>query len=224
MKWQNVFLSCFFSLPIIVSATCDCKQVLQSRDGAESLRLKLFSLVSILVTGGVGVMIPILGRCVPTLSPDKQIFFIVKAFAAGVILATALIHILPDGFANLTSPCLEDDPWRKFPFAGFVTMMSALCTLMIDTMATNYYKTRYFSKAKPVGSGDEEKHEGHVHAHTHAVDGHAHGSIVIPTEDTVDDDPSIRHTIISQASVHALTRSIITQFIILMVMVDIIII
>ncbi|KAL0306087.1 UNVERIFIED_CONTAM: Zinc transporter 1 [Sesamum radiatum] len=52
----------------------------------------------------------------------------IKAFAAGVILATGFIHILPDAFRTLTSPCLGENPWGKFPFAGFVAMMAAIGT------------------------------------------------------------------------------------------------
>ncbi|CAF2142172.1 unnamed protein product [Brassica napus] len=46
---------------------------------------------------------------------------------------------LPDSFEMLSSPCLEDDPWHKFPSAGFVAMLSCLVTLAIDSIATSIY-------------------------------------------------------------------------------------
>nr|POE75036.1 isoform 2 of zinc transporter 8 [Quercus suber] len=102
----------------------------------------------------------------------------IKAFAAGVILATGFIHILPDAFESLSSPCLGQNPWGNFPFTGFVAMLSA--------------------SARPL-SGDEEQqgeHESHVHVHTHKTRGHAHGSAFV-----VEDLGSVvllRHRVISQ--------------------------
>lgn len=49
------------------------------------------------------------------------------------------MHVLPDSFEMLSSPCLEDDPWHKFPFTGFVAMLSGLVTHAIDSIATSLY-------------------------------------------------------------------------------------
>ena len=145
--------------------------------------------------------LPIIGKKIPTLNPENNIFFIIKAFAAGVILATGFIHILPDAFESLTSPCLGQKPWGNYPFTGFVAMLSAIGTLMIDTFATSYYKRSHFIKARPL-SGDEEEqgeHEGHVHVHTHKTHGHAHGSAFV-VED-LGSEVLLRHRVISQVLV-----------------------
>ncbi|MBA0795553.1 hypothetical protein Gohar_006407 [Gossypium harknessii] len=76
------------------------------------------AIVSILVAGAIGVCFPLLGKTIDALRPEKDIFFVIKAFAAGVILSTGFIHVLPDATENLTSPCLNQNPWGKFPFAG----------------------------------------------------------------------------------------------------------
>lgn len=39
-------------------------------------------------------------------------------------MGTSFMHFLPDSFQMLSSECLEDDPWQKFPFTGFVAMLS----------------------------------------------------------------------------------------------------
>ncbi|KAK8953013.1 Zinc transporter 4 [Platanthera guangdongensis] len=153
-------------------------------DARQSLALKSIAVVAILGAGSGGVLLPILGRTVPLLRPENDLFFSVKSFAAGVILATAFIHILPDAFARLASPCLPAHPWRSFPFAGFVAMCSALGTMVIDSAATGYYKRSHFRKALPFDGADdlvpvdaEAVHAGHVHVHTHASHGHAHGPV-----------------------------------------------
>ncbi|CAN8259583.1 unnamed protein product [Cochlearia groenlandica] len=145
----------------------------------KATKLKLGSIALLLMAGGVGVSLPLIGKKIPALQPENDIFFMVKAFAAGVILCTGFVHILPDAFERLSSPCLQTTAAGKFPFAGFIAMLSAMGTLMIDTFATGYYKRQHFSTNngnKQVSVVDEEEHAGHVHVHTHASHGHTHGS------------------------------------------------
>ncbi|WOL12280.1 hypothetical protein Cni_G21046 [Canna indica] len=200
------FFLLLLRLPLQASADrCDCTTKEEATDAAQALKLKLISIAGILTAGAIGVLIPILGRSVAAFRPENDVFFVIKAFAAGVILATGLIHILPDAFESLTSPCLPEKPWQDFPVAGFVAMLSALGTMMIDSFATSYYNRSHFSKAKPVEeeegrSGDEEsagEHTGHVHVHTHATHGHAHGSAPELSEEASLSD-KIRNRVISQ--------------------------
>lgn len=170
------------------------------RDQIEALRYKLAAIGSVLCAGAIGVSLPILGRRFEVLRPENDMFFMIKAFAAGVILATGFVHILPDAFSTLTSPCLGENPWGKFPFAGFVAMMAAIGTLVVDTVATSFYKSVHFDKSK-LASVDEEAagddHAGHVHVHTHSTHGHAHGPAAVPSHDMSVSD-LVRQRIISQ--------------------------
>ncbi|KAF7835690.1 zinc transporter 5 [Senna tora] len=115
-----------------------------------ALRFKVVSIASVLVAGALGVSLPLLSKQIPTLNPQNDVFFMVKAFAAGVILATGFIHILPEAFEALTSPCLKDNPWGRFPFSGFIAMVSSIATLMVDSIATGYYKKQHFKNSKQV--------------------------------------------------------------------------
>ena len=62
-----------------------------------------------------------------------------------MILATGFIHVLPDAFADLTSPCLNQNPWGIFPFTGFFAMLSSIETLMVDAYATSYFNKMHFN-------------------------------------------------------------------------------
>ncbi|KAF6999804.1 hypothetical protein CFC21_015780 [Triticum aestivum] len=196
-----------------------------ARDRARARPLKIAAFFSILICGAMGCSLPVLGRHVPALRPDGDVFFLVKAFAAGVILATGFIHILPDAFENLTSDCLPAaGPWKDFPFAGLGAMVGAIGTLVVDTLATGYFTRAHLNKDRAHGSSaavvDEEKqaaaaaaaselarhyhddgeHEGHVHLHTHATHGHTHGSaaLVAAVGGAEDEKDTIRHRVISQ--------------------------
>ena len=118
------------------------------------------------------------------MSPDKDIFFVVKAFAAGVILATGFIHVLPDAYENLTSPKLKQNPWAKFPFTGLVSMVAAIATLMVDAGASSYFTRLNLNKPQPETDGDGEMHPA----------GHAHGSAKVVGSST----DILRHRVISQ--------------------------
>lgn len=176
-------------LPAIVLGECTCDSEDEERNKTEALKYKMAALASILVASAIGVCIPVLGKAIPALSPERNFFFIIKAFAAGVILSTGFIHVLPDAFESLTSPCLKENPWGNFPFTGFVAMVSAMATLMVDTYATSYYKKKSMKSGVVAQSGDEG---GVIHAHSH---GHVHGSASMMADS---DSELLRYRVISQ--------------------------
>ncbi|XP_058223974.1 zinc transporter 4, chloroplastic-like isoform X1 [Rhododendron vialii] len=112
------------------------------RDESTAFLLKMVAIAAILTAGVAGVAIPLLGKNRRFLRTDSNTFFAAKAFAAGVILATGFVHMLPDATSALTDPCLPEYPWSKFPFSGFFTMMSALATLLVDFVGTQYYERK----------------------------------------------------------------------------------
>lgn len=198
-----LFFYVIFVLPILVSCDsckCETEQTKENSEKNEALQYKLGSIASVLVCGALGVSLPLLSKRIPILSPKNDIFFMIKAFAAGVILATGFIHILPDAFESLNSPCLKEKPWGDFPLAGLVAMLSSIATLMVDSFASSYYQKRHFNPSKQVPADEEkgDEHVGHVHVHTHATHGHAHGSAT-SSQDSISPE-LIRQRIISQVS------------------------
>ncbi|CAL9134168.1 unnamed protein product [Musa acuminata var. zebrina] len=200
MRGASLFFLAVLLLPLLVHGDCECSTDEAGRDKKKALPLKIAAIFSILVCGSIGVCIPILGKWWPALHPEKDVFFVIKSFAAGVILATGFVHILPDAFVGLTSSCLDPSPWQKFPFAGFGAMVAAIATLMLDTVATGYFSRSHSARARTAAVTDETMADmeaphgmhGHndVHVHSHANHGHIH------------EDPSaqqlIRHRVISQ--------------------------
>jgi zinc transporter 1/2/3 len=153
--------------PILVSSKGKCESQEEDRDNSEAqaLKYKLIGMASILLASALGVSLPLLVKKITFLHPEKDVYFLIKAFAAGVILATGFIHVLPDAYESLRSPCLSENPWRKFPFAGFVAMLSAIGTLMMEAFVTGYQKRSELRKAQPLGVNEEESDEHGAHAH-----------------------------------------------------------
>ncbi|KAF8412722.1 hypothetical protein HHK36_000691 [Tetracentron sinense] len=146
-------------------------------DKAAALPLKIIAIASILVTSMIGVCLPLVTRSISALHPDRSLFVIVKAFAAGIILATGFMHVLPDSFDMLSSICLPQHPWHEFPFTAFVAMLSTLLTLMVDSITTSMYSQKSESDSQFVADGDREiamtttSTGGHLHASKGGVTG-----------------------------------------------------
>ncbi|XP_073042584.1 zinc transporter 4, chloroplastic-like [Primulina eburnea] len=124
------------------------------RDAVYALILKMVAIAAILTAGVCGVAIPLLGKKRRFLRTDSNLFVAAKAFAAGVILATGFVHMLPDATSSLTSPCLPKMPWSKFPFSGFIAMMAALATLLADFIGTQYYARKQDRQSQIVARTD----------------------------------------------------------------------
>ncbi|KAK1610862.1 hypothetical protein QYE76_034535 [Lolium multiflorum] len=126
----------------------------ECRDEAAALRLKMVAVAAILVSGAVGVAIPLAGRRLrvgggasPSSSSGGGTFVLAKAFAAGVILATGFVHMMHDAEEKFADPCLPPTPWRRFPFPGFVAMLAALGTLVMEFLGTRFYERKHGQEA-----------------------------------------------------------------------------
>ncbi|CAN4078477.1 unnamed protein product [Withania somnifera] len=168
----------FFSILLqstLIFANCTCEPQDNKYDDQskhKALSYKLVAISSILCASALGVILPILLKSFKSLQKNdySSLHFLIKAFAAGVILATGFIHILPDAFESLTSPCLGEKLWGGFPFAGFVAMMSATFTLMMESFAAGYHRRAELRKAQPVNIGDDDNQQENVgsrHQHEH---------------------------------------------------------
>ena len=140
-------------------------------DKSKALKLNLIAIAAILIFSMIGVCLPLFTQSFPALNPDSKAFSIIKAFASGVILATGYMHVLPDSFACLQSDCLPRHPWKKFPFSTFVAMVSALLTLMLDSLAMSYHTAKPKARADFGSSSDLKKAAATTELHTTAGNG-----------------------------------------------------
>ncbi|KAJ6424557.1 hypothetical protein OIU84_025356 [Salix udensis] len=108
------------------------------RDTQAATHLKLISILIIFLTSIIGISFPvILARYFHGKALYDKATLIIKCFAAGVILSTSLVHVLPDAYDAL-SDChvASKHPWKDFPFAGLVTLIGVLLALLVDLTAS----------------------------------------------------------------------------------------
>ncbi|KAF9615111.1 hypothetical protein IFM89_021682 [Coptis chinensis] len=140
-KYSDAFLQSV--MDSLATTSCEkAEEMSQCGDGSNAMKLKVIAIAAILIAGVVGIAVPLIGKNRRYLKTDGNMFFTAKAFAAGVILATGFVHMLPDASNALTNPCLPDTPWLKFPFSGFVAMMASLFTLLADFLGTQFYERK----------------------------------------------------------------------------------
>ncbi|KAJ8749763.1 hypothetical protein K2173_012314 [Erythroxylum novogranatense] len=116
----------------------DATRALSCRNSEAASRLKFISIFVIFFTSVLGISSPVLLARFFQGKPfyDKAIL-VIKCFAAGVILSTALVHVLPDAYAALGDcQVAPKHPWKDFPFAGLVTLIGALLSLLVDVTAS----------------------------------------------------------------------------------------
>ncbi|KAJ0782946.1 putative zinc/iron permease [Helianthus annuus] len=134
-------------------AAVDSARTLACRDGAAAATLKFISMFVIFFTSVIGISAPVLLARLFHGKPlyDKAIL-IIKCFAAGVILSTSLVHVLPDAYDALADCQVSSHhPWKDFPFSGLITLIGVLTALLVDLTATSHV--------------DGYSH-GHVHGNT----------------------------------------------------------
>ncbi|KAL2344671.1 hypothetical protein Fmac_005956 [Flemingia macrophylla] len=153
-------------------ADCESESSNSCNDKEKALALKVVAIFTILLSSVIGVSLPLVTRSVPALRPENDLFIIVKCFAAGIILGTGFMHVLPDSFDMLRSDCLDQKPWHEFPFSGLLAMFSAIITMMVDSLATSIYTSKFRTDIIPVGSshqggGDHEMDAVTFHGHHH---------------------------------------------------------
>ncbi|CAN8325295.1 unnamed protein product [Cochlearia groenlandica] len=192
LVYMLLILAAFTVSPAISTTpeNCDSGSDNPCINKAKALPLKIVAIVAILTTSIIGVTAPLFSRHISFLRPDSNGFMIVKCFSSGIILGTGFVHVLPDSFEMLSSKCLSDDPWHKFPFAGFVAMLSGLVTLAIDSITTSLYTGK--NAVVPVSDeyGLDQEKAVHIVGHGHS---HGHG-VVLPTKN---DPQLLRYRVIA---------------------------
>lgn len=127
----------------MVLCSTDSTRAAFCRDGKAASDLKFISLFFIFFTSVFGISLPVLLARLFQGKPayDKAVL-IIKCFAAGVILSTSLVHVLPDAFDALADCNVSSrHPWKDFPFSGLITLIGVLTALFVDLTATSHVES-----------------------------------------------------------------------------------
>ncbi|KAJ1723657.1 hypothetical protein LPJ53_002040 [Coemansia erecta] len=138
--------------------------------------LQIGGVFIILFVGGLGAMLPIACRYVRWLNVSSRVLTTGKFFGAGVILATAFVHMLSGATETLKDECLEGRMGDFDAWPGFLAMLAILAMHLMEHLLTMHFVhngatnegTRVASPgdATPLDieeAGSEKHSAGHVH-------------------------------------------------------------
>lgn len=108
--------------------------------------LRISSIFVILFFSCIGVFFPLFSSKVKFLKISESLHLFVKHFGAGVIIGTALIHLLEPAIENLRfSPCLVGI-WREYDFSAVLIMAGMLVIFLLKLFSLRYIDPKYFEK------------------------------------------------------------------------------
>lgn len=116
-----------------VTTECDNGNEFDGRMG-----LRISSIFVILVGSLLGAMTPVILARSSKMRVHKMAFFVAKYFGTGVIIATALIHLLTPAFENLASPCLDGYEISEYSWAGGICLISIMVMFVLEILVAHF--------------------------------------------------------------------------------------
>lgn len=165
--------------PTSSGGVCDLSSTLE--DSVSALRVA--AIFIILVASALGVVLPFLPQLASSRSANNskarrfwdECFFILKYVGAGVIVATAFVHLTYESFVELESPCIN---LTYKPLAPVLSMASLSIIFLVDCFLTRYlHRLRKKNRDR---SSKREVDEEHQMSNLLILGQSAPGSITIP--------------------------------------------
>lgn len=155
-------------------STCESGNDFDGRIG-----VRVSAIFVIMVGGCFGALFPIIASRQTLVNMPWWTFFAAKFFGSGVIIATALIHLLQPANQALSTECL-DPAWQEYPYAYGICLFVLFLTFFLDIVSSRYLRSKGLAHDHgPSGLGP-----GHPHRHPHTHDGtHLHD----PPQSNIDD-------------------------------------
>lgn len=116
-----------------VVTECDSGNEFDGRMG-----LRISSIFVILVGSLLGAMTPVILARSSKMRVHKMAFFVAKYFGTGVIISTALIHLLTPAFENLASPCLEGYEISEYSWAAGICLISIMVMFVLEILVAHF--------------------------------------------------------------------------------------
>ncbi|KAJ2800391.1 hypothetical protein H4R20_004079 [Coemansia guatemalensis] len=129
--------------------------------------LHIGAIFIVLVTAGLGVYLPVLGHYIPQLRIPRTAMTLGKHLGTGVIIATALVHMLPGGYESLGDPCIGSRMGNYGGWPGVLAMMAIFGMHLIEFVLSNHAMGK--------------------HGHSHGMPADLHDSNVTRKGDAEDD-------------------------------------
>ncbi|KAJ1664646.1 hypothetical protein IW140_005634 [Coemansia sp. RSA 1813] len=126
--------------------------------------LHIGAIFIVMAVGGLGSFLPVVGRFVRVLHIPPTALTLGKFLGTGVIIATALIHMLPDATESLGNPCIGGRMGDYGGWPGVIAMMAIFAMHLMEFLLSNYTMSLH---GHSHGLPSELEHHSHSHTHAH---------------------------------------------------------
>ncbi|KAJ2161185.1 hypothetical protein GGF46_001697 [Coemansia sp. RSA 552] len=114
----------------------------------------------VLAVAGLGVFLPVLSHFVPQLHMPRTVLTLGKHLGTGVIIATALIHMLPGAMSSLGNPCIGNRMGNFGGWPGVLAMMAIFAMHLIEFVLSNHAMGKHsHSHGLPVDLDHHHHHD-----------------------------------------------------------------
>ncbi|KAJ2763330.1 hypothetical protein IWQ57_005586 [Coemansia nantahalensis] len=136
-------------------------------------RLQVGGVFIVMVAGFAGAMLPVVSRHVEWLAGGVRVFTVGKFFGAGVILATAFVHMLGAAIETLGDKCLDGRMGDYESWPALLAMLAILAMHLMEHVLTRRVANACAAAATAAaGTNDAGAHSGEKdHAHAMALFG-----------------------------------------------------
>ena len=133
------------------------------RDEVDNVGLRIGAIFIMFASSAVFTLIPIVMHRVPRMRPPEWVFDMFKYFGSGVIIATALVHLLEPATDELSAPCLNED-FQEYPMAYAFCLISMMLLFMSE-----FFAYRLGTRVLGKHAAATEVHHHHAVGHMDAV-------------------------------------------------------
>ncbi|KAJ2832215.1 hypothetical protein GGI24_001311 [Coemansia furcata] len=131
-------------------------------------KLHIGAIFIVLAASGIGSFLPVLGHYVPSLHIPKSALTLGKFLGTGVILATALIHMLPEGADALGNPCIGGRMGAYSGWPGVLAIMAILVMHLMEFLLSNHAMGKHSHSHGHEETSPARLEETHAHSHAHS--------------------------------------------------------
>ncbi|ANB15912.1 low-affinity Zn(2+) transporter ZRT2 [Sugiyamaella lignohabitans] len=167
-------------MDVISPQSSGFSEILRARDSCTPgndfngmMGARISSIFVILLGGSFGALFPIISSRSTWIRMPPYAYFAAKYFGSGVIIATALIHLLQPANEALSDPCLGDQ-WAEYPYAFGICLFVMFLTFLLDIVSTRYFEQMgivHDHGPSGLGIGHNHAHEmGQPHLHDLGID------------------------------------------------------
>ncbi|EPS31506.1 Zinc-regulated transporter 1 [Penicillium oxalicum] len=143
------------------------------------LGARISAIFVILIASSAATFFPVLAKRAPRLRVPIYIYLFAKYFGAGVIIATAFIHLLDPAYDEIgPSSCVGmTGHWADYSWCPAIVLTSLMLVFLLDFGAERYVEKKYGLCRDDPESIVATGGQGHVHTHLDASESQGPASL-----------------------------------------------